>query len=188
MGENKQEGDASHCACCRAKFGSEATHTETVEHMCGECEAGARPLWRGIFRCWEEATHENLEVTSLRHTVLGDRKARPNSSVMHAEVFGVVHACAIRVIIEERHRVTEARKAGKARMRPRPTSKLHAQVRERVRAAAETWRRRLKKEGKLGEFYAAWVQPGFAEVNAGKVVAIPLLRQRRGSVLSLIHI
>ena len=167
--EERNAGLVRKCKACTAVHGNTAA-AETLEHIGTHCATTAGPLWRGIFRCWEHATGEALDATSVRHTVLGDRRSAPNANTLHDEVYTVVQASTLRVLVEERERLEHDGGT------PAPTRRLHARVRSRVIEAATAWQRALRRQGKEEEFTTAWVQPGFLTLDAGnRPSALPLL-------------
>ena len=71
----------------------------SLEHSVHECQ---KQLWQEALGCWTKLTGEKLDHTDVRHTLLGDRQARPGAAPLgtHEEVFRALHASILQTALE----------------------------------------------------------------------------------------
>ena len=140
--------------------GAEATSVEALMHDA----LGAKYAFRYLFERWQGLTGEQLSCENVRHTLLGDRLPHPRERdaqpTLHQEVFGLLHACVLHAI--KVHAATHGAPESLG-----AAHKLVHDARMMAQTAVEARWRRLRQDGRGGEFMRTWVEMGFADANGG---------------------
>ena len=159
------KGQHALCAAC-AQLGqrSESTMMEALLR----CPSRASPLLQRVAAAWEEITGEDLDHTSARVWLLGDRTpagdaAADTPPLQHERVFQTLRLCVLRRLQEE-HREDERRARGGA-ARSTNIDQLYGNLRrELAQEVRNQWARAKASTDTHAktDFWNEWMHAGFA--------------------------
>ena len=120
---------------------------------------------REALGCWTKLTGDKLDHTDVRHTLLGDRQARPGAAPLgtHEEVFRALHASILQTALE--NWADRSQKQGGRRRDTKASLQRADTILKKL--ITRRWKQ-LRRQGKEAEFADTWILTGAARWHRGE--------------------